>query len=274
VTTTLLAVDDSKTMRKVIEITFAGEGFKTVVAADAADAVAKAQSEHPQVALIDAALEGTNGYDLCRQIKGASPSTVVVLLSNKAQPYDKARGAAAGADDFVDKPFDTQQVIDKITALAKRGAQAPVASIPAPAAAPAPMPMPMPMQPVAAKQPEPQRQRVQTLAYGSTPVPPMAAAPVAPAKPAGGPSPLGSRAPTFPGTQAYSPPAPAVAAAPASNGAHAEFASKLGDLGLTQVQLDAVLSLSREVVEKVVWEVVPTLAEAMIKEEIARLTRE
>ena len=83
-TTTLLAVDDSKTMRKEIEITFAGEGFKTVVAADAADAVAKAQSEHPHVALIDAALEGTNGYDLCRQIKGASPSTVVVLLSNKA----------------------------------------------------------------------------------------------------------------------------------------------------------------------------------------------
>jgi CheY-like chemotaxis protein len=271
VTTTLLAVDDSKTMRKVIEITFAGEGFKTVVAADAADAVAKAQSEHPQVALIDAALEGTNGYDLCRQIKGASPSTVVVLLSNKAQPYDKARGAAAGADDFVDKPFDTQQMIDKITTLAKRGAQAPVASVPVPAAAP------VPMQPVAAKAPEPQRQRVQTLAYGSTPVPPAAAAaPVAPAKPMGGSSPFGgSRAPTVPGTQAaYSPPAPAVAAAPAGNGAHAEFASKLGGLGLTPAQIEGVLSLSREVVEKVVWEVVPILAEAMIKEEITRLTRE
>ena len=268
-TTTLLAVDDSKTMRKVIEITFAGEGFKTVVAADAADAVAKAQSEQPQVALIDAALEGTNGYDLCRQIKGASPATVVVLLSNKAQPYDKARGAAAGADDFVDKPFDTQQMIDKITALAKRGAQAPVAAAPAPVAAPVAV-----VQPMAAKPAEAPRQRVQTLAYGSTPVPPMAAAaPVAPAKPAGGSSPFGSRAPTAPGTQAYSPPAPAVAAAPSGNGAHAEFASKLGGLGLTQIQIDAVLSLSREVVEKVVWEVVPTLAEAMIKEEIARLTR-
>lgn len=269
-TTTLLAVDDSKTMRKVIEITFAGEGFKTVVAADAADAVAKAQSEHPQVALIDAALEGTNGYDLCRQIKGASPSTVVVLLSNKAQPYDKARGAAAGADDFVDKPFDTQQMIDKITALAKRGAQAPAAAAPAPFAAPVAV-----VQPVAAKAPEPQRQRVQTLAYGSTPVPPqVAAAPVAPAKPLGGSAPFGSRAPTVPGTQAYSPPAPAVAAAPSGNGAHAEFASKLGGLGLTPAQIEGVLSLSREVVEKVVWEVVPTLAEAMIKEEITRLTRE
>jgi CheY-like chemotaxis protein len=271
VTTTLLAVDDSKTMRKVIEITFAGEGFKTVVAADAADAVAKAQSEHPQVALIDAALEGTNGYDLCRQIKGASPSTVVVLLSNKAQPYDKARGAAAGADDFVDKPFDTQQMIDKITALAKRGAQAPAAAAPAPAPAPVAV-----VQPLAAKPAvEPQRQRVQTLAYGSTPVPPqVAASAVAPAKPLGGSSPFGSRAPTVPGTQAYSPPAPAVAAPAATgNGAHAEFASKLGGLGLTPAQIEGVLSLSREVVEKVVWEVVPTLAEAMIKEEIARLTR-
>ena len=134
-TTTLLAVDDSKTMRKVMEITFAGEGFKTVVAADAADAVAKAQAEHPQIALIDAALEGTNGYDLCRQIKGASPSTVVVLLSNKAQPYDKARGAASGADDFMDKPFDTQQMIDKVIALAKRGAQTAVAPVAVAAAA-------------------------------------------------------------------------------------------------------------------------------------------
>ena len=274
-TTTLLAVDDSKTMRKVMEITFAGEGFKTVVAADAADAVAKAQAEHPQIALIDAALEGTNGYDLCRQIKGASPSTVVVLLSNKAQPYDKARGAASGADDFMDKPFDTQQMIDKITMLAKRGAQA--APVQATVTAPMPPAAPVPVaQPLAAR-PEVQRQRVQTLAYGSTPVPPLAAAAApaaAPPKPVS--SPFGSRAPTTPGQAAYSPPAPAVAAAPAAagNGAHAEFASKLGGLGLSQAQIEGVLSLSREVVEKVVWEVVPTLAEAMIKEEIARLTRE
>jgi CheY-like chemotaxis protein len=273
VTTTLLAVDDSKTMRKVIEITFSGESFKTVVAADAADAVAKARSEHPQVALIDAGLEGTSGYDLCRQIKGASPSTLVVLLSNKAQPYDKARGAASGADDFMDKPFDTQQMIDKVVALAKRGAQTAAAPAPVAAAAPAPTPAP---QPLAAK-PELGRQRVQTLAYGSTPVPPqVAAAPTGNVKPLGAPSAFGSRAPTQPGTAAYSPPAPAVAPAPAAsgNGAHAEFASKLGGLGLTPAQIEGVLSLSREVVEKVVWEVVPTLAEALIKEEISRLTRE
>lgn len=275
-TTTLLAVDDSKTMRKVMEITFAGEGFKTVVAADAAEALAKAQAERPNVALIDAALEGTSGYDLCRQIKGASPATVVILLSNKAQPYDKARGTAAGADDFVDKPFDTQQMIDKVTTLAKRGAQAsaPVAAAPAPVA-----PAPVAPAPVAAAA----KPRVPTLAYGNTPSPAQTAPlpAVAPAKPAAGSSPFATRTQTTPGQPAYSsPPAPAPApaappaAAAVSNGAHADFANKLGGLGLTPAQIEGVLALSREVVEKVVWEVVPTLAETLIKEELARLTRE
>ncbi len=51
------------------------------------------------------------------------------------------------------------------------------------------------------------------------------------------------------------------------------LAGKLSELGLSQSQADAVLALSRDVVERVVWEVVPQLAEALIKEEIARLTR-
>jgi hypothetical protein len=72
-------------------------------------------------------------------------------------------------------------------------------------------------------------------------------------------------------------PAPAAAVAPAvaaltSNGS--ELAQKLGGLGLSRDQADAVLALSREVVERVVWEIVPTLAEALIKEEIRRLTSE
>ena len=72
---------------------------------------------------------------------------------------------------------------------------------------------------------------------------------------------------------ATAPAAPvAVAAALGANGA--DFAKKLGSLGLTTDQVNGVLSLSRDVLERVVWEVVPTLAETMIREEIQRLTRE
>jgi hypothetical protein len=63
----------------------------------------------------------------------------------------------------------------------------------------------------------------------------------------------------------------AAAAVTAGDG---QFAERLRGLGLTKDQVDGVLALSREVVERVVWEVVPTLAETLIKEEIVRLTRE
>jgi len=77
-------------------------------------------------------------------------------------------------------------------------------------------------------------------------------------------------------------PAPAAAPAPRSAApavdsaavATGRMAPKLGELGLTPQQADAVMALSREVIERVVWEVVPQLAETMIREEIARLTRE
>jgi hypothetical protein len=51
------------------------------------------------------------------------------------------------------------------------------------------------------------------------------------------------------------------------------LASKVGEMGLSPAQADAVLALSREVIERIVWEVVPVLAETLIKEEIARLTK-
>jgi hypothetical protein len=64
--------------------------------------------------------------------------------------------------------------------------------------------------------------------------------------------------------------APAAAAAAHVNG---QMAGKLQELGLSQVQVDAVMALSRDIVERVVWEVVPVLAETIIKEEISRLTK-
>jgi CheY-like chemotaxis protein len=280
VTTTLLAVDDSKTMRRVLEITFAGEDFRTVLCESADEALGKL-GENPQVALVDAGLDNAGGYELCQRIKAASPNIAVVMLSSKQQPYDRARGSAVGADDFVDKPFDTQQLLDKVTTIARRAASAPVMA----AVAPSPVVMPS-----AAKPSDPfasaGRPRVQTLAYGSTPSP---IAPASPAPPQVAPvQPLVAARSTLPSVSAVdlgassSPaaapvPAPSYAspsvppAAPAAAALPADFAGKLGGLGLTQAQVEAVLSLSREVVEQVVWEVVPTLAETIIKEELKRL---
>jgi len=227
-------------MRKVFEITFGGDDFNVLVAQTRASALEKL-GEHPKVVLIDTSLDGDDGYALCKEIRAKDAAAVIFLLTSKFTPYDAAKGKDAGADDNLDKPFDTQAALDKVrkALLAKEGGPA-VAAAPAekPAAAAAPAAKPAP----AAEKPAP-------VAAAEKPAP-IAEKPV-PAKPA----------------------APAPVAAAAASAVNGQMAGKLGDLGLSPQQTDAILALSREVVERVVWEVVPQLAETIIKEEIARLTR-
>jgi CheY-like chemotaxis protein len=307
---TLLAVDDSATMRKVLEITFGGDDF-TVITADGHDTAIAKLAEQPKVVLIDAALTG-DGYALCQEIRKRDPNVTLVLLSSRYNPYDASRGKDVGADDFMDKPFDTQAAIDKVrkAVLAREsGGPAHVAAAPAPAvqtspsnqavvapaaaAPPAAAAAPPPAKPAVPGAP-PVKSRSATLMFdGNVPAPkPMSAvapahaapppvqaapapAPIAAPAPVAAPAPIAApvAAPApiaAPAAIAHPAPAPTAVAA-AVNG---RLSTKLGDLGLTPQQADAVMALSREVVERIVWEVVPQLAEALIKEEIARLTKE
>lgn len=300
---TLLAVDDSVTMRKVLEMTFAGEDFRVVTADSADAALAKIKSENPSLVLSDITLSGKSGYDLCTAIKRDNPSLPVLLLSSKLNPYDKGKGQAAQADDFIDKPFDTQKLIDKVNSLLsgdkKAGAVqgAPKAAA-TPYRAPASLgatlvgqgapPKPAPKAPPAAAPARPaQPTNLRATAdfaarpVGKGPTSPSARAPLPPATTAtASPAPAAVKpkpAPARPTPQQPAPPAARPAAAPAAAAKAAidgDLSAKLGNLGLTKEQIDGVMALSNEVVERVVWEVVPVLAETIIKEELKRLTEE
>ena len=260
---TLLAVDDSATMRKVLEITFSGEDFNVVTADGQKDALSKL-AERPSVVVIDTVLGGDDGYALSREVRKRDPGAAIILLSSRYNPYDAARGKEAGADDFMDKPFDTQQMLDKVrkAMLSREGS---TASPPAAAAQAA--------QPRVAAQPAAKaadKQRTHTLAFGDDKPPARAPAPEPRAQPA--PAPAAQVRAREPQREAprerEREPQPDIASS-----VNVQLAGRLGDLGLSQSQIDAVMALSRDVVERVVWEVVPQLAEVMIKEEIARLTR-
>lgn len=259
---TILAVDDSVTMRKVLEITFAGPEFRCVTVSGPDAALDKLKTEKPALVIADVTLEGKNGYDLCKAIKQASPSTPVLILSSKQNPFDPAKGSAAQADDHMDKPYDSTAMIDKVKKLlagpvAKpaepaKAAAAPAAAAPAAAAA---------AKPAAAAAAAPQRARTMLYNPGGVNMPaPTAAAPAAAA-----PTPAPAAKQPEPAA------APAKAVAAAVNGG--QMAAQLEGMGLTPAQVEGVLALSREVIERVVWEVVPVLAETLIKEEIARLTK-
>jgi len=234
----ILVADDSMTMRRIIELTFAGEDA-TVTAVDSGDAaIARAADLAPDIVLADASMP-TDGYKVASAIK-ATPGlerTAVIVLASQKHPYDEARGKAAGVDDHVIKPFDTQHVIDKVKRVLS---QPRAAAAGKPAAAPAARPA------------------TKTMAFER--------APVQPGPPAAPPP---QRPPAAPGPKAAPPAMPMAAAATASG---VDLARKLDGLGLTPDQVQGVLALSRDVIERVVWEVVPDLAETLIKEEIKRLT--
>lgn len=294
---TVLAVDDSVTMRRVLEITFAGPDFNVITVDSADAALQKLKSVKADVVVADVTLEPKTGYDLCKAIKQSSPNVPILILSSKQNPYDAARGSAAQADDHIDKPFDTQQMIDKVKKLLSGGKAEPVAaaapqrasnplastivgqSPPAPnrGQPAAPTPAAPGVQPAAARA-QPQPQRAQTLVYNPGPIPPVAAtAPLAQTRPlATSGRPAGAAAAAaMPRTNTLTSPAGVTAAAVDGQTAqiNGQMAAKLEELGLTPQQVDAVVALSREIVERVVWEVVPVLAETIIKEEIARLTK-
>jgi DNA-binding response OmpR family regulator len=275
---TLLAVDDSVTMRKVLEITFSGEDFR-VVTADTTQAALARLGENPNVCVIDTVLGSEDGYALAKEVRRQRPAASILMLASRYAPYDQARGRDAGADDWADKPFDTQQLIDKVrkVLVAKEAGGGAVTAAPVPPAAPpaGARPAASPTSGAVGRPAANPAARTGTLVFGEgglgnapgglpsrvgapppAPPPPAMAAPPPPAPPP---------APVAP------PPAAQAAVGAAVNG---QLAGKLGDLGLSPQQADAVLALSREVVERIVWEVVPQLAEALIKEEIARLTKE
>jgi CheY-like chemotaxis protein len=277
VTTKLLAVDDSKTMRKVLEITFAGNTYDSTVVGSADEALSAIRASPPQIAVVDGHLGGSSGYDLCKQIKDVAPGVVVVLLSSKQRPYDTAAGSAAGVDDHFDKPFDSTKFLDKLGSL---DLSAPPLAAAQPAAAPAPVvpAVQRPMAPQTNANVEPPR----VTRPSATPRPTIsrsavgAAAPMQSVqKPAPRPqAPAAAPSPVRPAASAAVQVPQLASTETAASTAVDGMSKKLESLGLTKEQMQGVLALSREVVEQVVWEVVPTLAETLIKEEIARLTAE
>lgn len=258
----ILVADDSATMRRIMELTFAGEDARVVAVPGGEAAVAKAQEIRPDVVFADASMGGMDGYAVASAIKSTAglEQTAVIVMASQKHPYDEGKGQGAGVDDHILKPFDTQHVIDRVNqVLSKPRAAVSAPMRTAPGAAPPPPPAPPAAPPAPSSMPQMSRPPgggARPTAKGGTMVfePKLTPAQPQPAVPAGRPAPVA---------------APAIAAATSSGG---DLAQKLGGMGLSPAQVEGVLALSREVVEQVVWEVVPELAEALIKEEIRRLT--
>jgi CheY-like chemotaxis protein len=145
----LLLADDSVTIQRVIELTFADEDVQVVAVSDGDQAIERLESAPPDIVLADVGMPGRNGYEVAQYIK-QSPRLShipVVLLTGAFEPIDQVRAAEVGCDGVLAKPFEPQLVIGRVkellTGQGKKRAPASPASTPPPSSAPPPIQPPI-----------------------------------------------------------------------------------------------------------------------------------
>lgn len=123
----ILLADDSVTIQKVISITFSSEDYELTVVGDGDSAINKAKEERPDLILADVAMPGKNGYEVSEALKKdpATANIPVMLLAGTFEPLDKHEAERVKADESIVKPFESQELLDKVRTLLAKGATAP-----------------------------------------------------------------------------------------------------------------------------------------------------
>jgi DNA-binding response OmpR family regulator len=115
----ILVADDDEDILALLEVRLELAGYEVVTARNGAEALHKAQELSPDLAVLDVMMPGLNGYEVTRELRRleATSNLPVILLTALAQESDVARGLAAGADDYVKKPFDARDLRTRVQRL-------------------------------------------------------------------------------------------------------------------------------------------------------------
>lgn len=117
----LLVVDDDKQIRELLVFDIESSGYNVDFATDGMEGLKKALENNYDLILLDVMMPKINGYEVCKNIRLAKPSTPIIMLTAKGSLEDKTVGFDYGADDYLVKPFEIQEVLLRIRALLRRG---------------------------------------------------------------------------------------------------------------------------------------------------------
>ncbi|MFP5310069.1 MAG: response regulator [Actinomycetes bacterium] len=121
----ILVVDDDPDIRTFLEVTLSLSGYEVVQARDGEEAVAVAVATGPALVLMDVMMPRVDGFEALRRLRadGRTSDVPVIMVTAKAQAADKVSGLAEGADDYVTKPFDPDELIARVQATLRRSEQ-------------------------------------------------------------------------------------------------------------------------------------------------------
>ncbi|HEY9743327.1 MAG TPA: response regulator [Coleofasciculaceae cyanobacterium] len=116
---TVLVVEDSLTQRETISELLKQSGLSVIFARDGVEALEQVQSSCPDLVVLDIILPRMNGYEVCRQLKsdGQAQKPAVVMCSTKKEQFDLYWGIKQGADAYIAKPFQPQELVSTVKYL-------------------------------------------------------------------------------------------------------------------------------------------------------------
>ncbi|MCX5678609.1 MAG: response regulator transcription factor [Candidatus Omnitrophica bacterium] len=119
----ILIVEDEKDIVRMLEYNLKKEGFKTASSNDGNKALDAVNKERPDLILLDLMLPGTDGLEVCKELKSNvnTRSIPIIMLTAKSRESDKVVGLELGADDYVTKPFSPRELVARIKAVLRRG---------------------------------------------------------------------------------------------------------------------------------------------------------
>ncbi|MFE4859851.1 response regulator transcription factor [Streptomyces sp. NPDC056670] len=119
---TVLVVEDDPGVRSTLDQLLRFEGYRVLLASDGLEALDLLERHRPDLAVVDVVMPGLDGLALCRMLRRRGDRLPVLVLTARHQIGDRVAGLDAGADDYLSKPFATEELFARIRALLRRSA--------------------------------------------------------------------------------------------------------------------------------------------------------
>lgn len=117
--TKILIVDDDNNIAELISLYMTKECYETMIVNDGESALEAVEGFAPNLILLDIMLPGIDGYQVCREVR-SKYSIPIIMLSAKGEVFDKVLGLELGADDYIEKPFDSKELVARAKAVLRR----------------------------------------------------------------------------------------------------------------------------------------------------------
>lgn len=118
----ILIVDDDEHIAELVSLYLTKECFDTKCVGDGESALSTMKEFAPDLILLDLMLPGMDGYQVCREVRQYS-KTPIIMLSAKGEVFDKVLGLELGADDYMEKPFDSKELVARVKAVLRRSGE-------------------------------------------------------------------------------------------------------------------------------------------------------